>query len=149
MELVRAIRNLRAEMKVPPSQRITARLIVAKQDAEAYGSMAGYLNKLTGVEHATVSTEAGDIPKNDVHIVCEGVEAVIPLSSLVDPEKERARIVKEIERFNEDIARAKAKLENQGFLAKAPQAVVDEEKTKLKSAEEMRNKLRERLETLV
>ena len=149
MELVRAIRNLRAEMKVPPSQRITARLIVGNQDAEAYGSMAVYLNKLAGVENATVSTEAGDIPKNDVHIVCEGVEAVIPLSSLVDPEKERTRIEKEIERFNEDIARAKAKLENQGFLAKAPQAVVDEEKTKLKSAEEKRNKLRERLETLV
>ena len=55
MELVRSIRNLRAEMKVPPAQRIGARLIVAKQDAEAFASMTGYLNKLAGVENAYAS----------------------------------------------------------------------------------------------
>jgi valyl-tRNA synthetase len=149
MELVRAIRNLRAEMKVPPSQRIGARLIVDQKDAAAFASMSGYLNKLAGVESVSVSTETGEIPKNDVHIVCEGVEAVIPLSSLVDPEKEKARIQKEIERLSTDISRASAKLGNEGFLAKAPQSVVDEEKAKLALAEEMLSKLRERLETLV
>jgi valyl-tRNA synthetase len=73
---------------------------------------------------------------------------VIPLSSLIDPEKERARIQKEIERISGDISRASAKLTNEGFLAKAPQSVVDEEKAKLSAAEEMLGKLRERLETL-
>jgi valyl-tRNA synthetase len=136
-------------MKVPPAQRIGARLIVSKQDAGAFASMTGYLNKLAGIENAFVSTEAGEIPKNDVHIVCEGVEAVIPLSSLIDSEKEKARIQKEIERVGADIARASGKLANEGFLAKAPQSVVDEEKAKLASAEEMLNKLRERMETLV
>ena len=148
MELVRSIRNLRAEMKVPPAQRIGARLVVEAQDESAFATMTGYLAKLAGVEGATVSIEAGEIPKSDVHIVCDGVEAVIPLSSLIDPEKERARITKEIERVSGDISRANAKLNNEGFLAKAPQSVVDEEKTKLAAAEEMLGKLRERLETL-
>ncbi|MPM42482.1 Valine--tRNA ligase [bioreactor metagenome] len=83
-----------------------------------------------------------------MHIVCDGVEAVIPLSSLIDPEKECARITKEIDRVSGDISRANAKLNNEGFLAKAPQSVVDEEKAKLVAAEEMLSKLRERFETL-
>ncbi|MEA4939886.1 MAG: valine--tRNA ligase [Christensenella sp.] len=148
MELVRSIRNLRAEMKVPPAQKISARLIVDPADRDAFVIMSGYLNKLAGVEHVTVSTQAGEIPKNDVHIVCEGVEAVIPLSSLIDPEKEKARVQKEIERLESDIQRATAKLSNEGFLAKAPQSVVEEEKGKLALATDMLSKLRERLETL-
>lgn len=148
MELVRSIRNLRAEMKVPPAQRIGARLVVDQADAEAYQSMTGYLAKLAGVEGASVSIETGEIPKSDVHIVCDGVEAIIPLSTLIDPEKERARIEKEIERVSGDITRANAKLNNEGFLAKAPQSVVDEEKTKRAAAEDMLAKLRERLDTL-
>jgi len=148
MELVRSIRNLRAEMKVPPAQKISARLIVEAADRDAFVSMSGYLNKLTGVENVTVSTQAGEIPKNDVHIVCEGVEAVIPLSSLIDPEKEKARVQKEIERIDSDIQRTTAKLSNEGFLAKAPQSVIEEEKSKLALATDMLSKLRERLETL-
>ncbi len=148
MELVRSIRNLRAEMKVPPAQKISARLIVDPADRDAFVIMSGYLNKLAGVEHVTVSTQAGEIPKNDVHIVCEGVEAVIPLSSLIDPEKEKARVQKEIERLESDIQRATTKLSNEGFLAKAPQNVVEEEKGKLALATDMLAKLRERLETL-
>ena len=148
MELVRSIRNLRAEMKVPPAQKISARLIVDPADRDAFVTMSGYLNKLAGVENVSVSTQAGEIPKNDVHIVCEGVEAVIPLSSLIDPEKEKARVQKEIERMESDIQRATAKLGNEGFLAKAPQSVIKEEKGKLALASEMLAKLRERLETL-
>jgi valyl-tRNA synthetase len=97
MELVRAIRNLRAEMKVPPAQKIDARLIVSAEEADAFTAMSGYLGKLAGVEQVSVSSEAGEIPKSDVHIVCEGIEAVIPLTSLIDPEKEKARIQKEID----------------------------------------------------
>ena len=135
-------------MKVPPAQRIGARLVVEAQDASAFATMTGYLAKLAGVDGATVSTETGEIPKSDVHIVCEGIEAVIPLSSLIDSEKERARIQREIERVSGDISRANGKLQNEGFLAKAPQSVVDEEKAKLAAAEEMLSKLTERLETL-
>jgi valyl-tRNA synthetase len=148
MELVRSIRNLRAEMKVPPAQKISARLIVDPVDRDAFVTMSGYLNKLAGVENVTVTTQAGEIPKNDVHIVCEGVEAVIPLSSLIDPEKEKARVQKEMERLASDIQRATAKLGNEGFLAKAPQSVIEEEKGKLALATDMLAKLRERLETL-
>ena len=148
MELTRSIRNLRAEMKVPPAQRISVRIVVAPEDAAAFESMTRYLGKLAGAENVTVSTETGEIPKSDVHIVCEGIEAVIPLASLVDPEKEKARIQKEIERVSSDIARANGKLNNQGFVSKAPAHVVEEERGKLASAKEMLGKLRERLDAL-
>jgi valyl-tRNA synthetase len=73
---------------------------------------------------------------------------VIPLASLIDPEKEKARIEKEMERVSSDIARANGKLNNAGFVAKAPAHVVEEERSKLSSAEEMLGKLRERLDAL-
>jgi len=148
MDLTRSIRNLRAEMKVPPAQRISARLVVSPDDAAAFETMAGYLGKLAGADNVTVSTETGEIPKSDVHIVCDGIEAVIPLASLVDPEKEKARIEKEIDRVKADIARANGKLNNAGFVSKAPANVVEEEKNKLASAEEMLGKLQERLDAL-
>jgi valyl-tRNA synthetase len=148
MELTRAIRNLRAEMKVPPAQKISARIVVALEDAAAFETMTGYLVKLAGAESVSVSTETGEVLKRDVHIVCEGIEAVIPLASLIDPEKEKARIEKEMERVSSDIARANGKLNNAGFVAKAPAHVVEEERSKLSSAEEMLGKLRERLDAL-
>ncbi len=84
-----------------------------------------------------------------MHIVCENVEAIIPLSSLIDPEKEKARIQKEIERAENEISRSKAKLGNEGFVAKAPENVVEAERTKLAAAEDMLCKLRERMEALL
>ena len=148
MELVRSIRNLRAEMKVPPSQKIDIRVIADKKDVAAFDGMAQYLTRLAGAEHIRVSDIRGEIPANDIHIVTTGAEAVIPLASLVDIEKEKQRVEKEIERVTGEIARANGKLKNAGFVAKAPQAVVEEERKKLAAAEEMLTKLQERLTTL-
>ncbi|MEG1755069.1 MAG: valine--tRNA ligase [Clostridia bacterium] len=149
MELIRSIRNLRAEMKVPPAQKIDVRLIVTEATKDVFSSMSAYLIRLAGAAQVSVSTQAGDIPKSDLHIVCEGIGAVIPLASMIDTEKEKARIAKEIERLSGDIARAQGKLNNAGFVAKAPQAVIDEEKRKLEAANEMIEKLLERQNTLI
>ena len=148
MELIRSIRNLRAEMKVPPAQRIDVRLIVPEDKIAAYESAGQYLTRLAGAEHISVSSQRGEIPQNDIHIICEGVEAVIPLSSMVDLEKERARIAKEMERLSADIDRSAGKLNNPGFLAKAPQNLVEEEKHKLEAARDMLTKLEQRLSAL-
>ncbi len=145
MELVRSIRNIRADRKVPPAQRIDVRLIAPQDKAAAYERTAQYLTRLAGAERITVSHERGEIPQNDIHIVCTGLEAVIPLRSMIDLDREKARIAKEIERVNGDIARSGGKLGNAGFVAKAPQALVDEEKRKLTSAKEMLEKLQQRL----
>ena len=86
--------------------------------------------------------------KRDIHLVCTGVDVLIPLASLVDIDKERERIRKEIARVQGEHDRAGSKLSNERFISKAPAAVVDEERKKLKNAEEMLIKLQERLDAL-
>ena len=146
MDLVKNIRNIRADLKVPPSQRIEARIVCA--DPKALEGAEGYLLKLAGVEKTSITSERRQALKSDVHIVSEKAEAFIPLASLVDLDKERERIDKEIERVKGDISRAQAKLANEKFVSRAPEAVVNEERRKLQAGEDMLKKLQERREAL-
>lgn len=142
MDVVRAIRNLRAERKVPIAQKIAVRLVVA--DPKAYGGAEQLLMKLIGAERITLSDQRGEVAKTDIHLVCEGAEAFIPLASLVDLEEERARIEKEIERIKGEIARADGKLSNEKFVQRAPEAVVSEERRKRAVAVDMLETLQKR-----
>ena len=98
--------------------------------------------RLVGADSITMSDVRGEIAKTDIHLVCEGAEAFIPLASLVDLDEERARLEKEIERMRGEVARADAKLSNEKFISRAPEAVVNEERRKRAVAAEM-------LETLI
>ena len=144
MEIVRGIRNLRAEMKVPPAQRISMRLVAQEAAAGALQSIMPYLLRLAGAEDAVVTTDAAGINRNDVRLTCAAADVYIPLASLVDLDKERARVEKEIERVQGEIDRARGKLANERFVSKAPAAVVEEERRKLAVAQEMLEKLRQR-----
>ena len=90
----------------------------------------------------------GGAPEGEVALVIGGIEAFIPLGDLVDVEKERARLEKELAVFEGEIERAAKKLANPGFVNKAPQKVVDEEKQKLAGYEAARGKLKANLEKL-
>ena len=148
MELVRSIRNIRAERKVAPGQRIDIRLIVPEGDRAVYEGMAPYFVRLAGADKVAVTCEKGEIPKSDIHIVCEKAEAVIPLASMLDIDKEKERIHKEMERLSGEISRSQGKLGSSGFVSKAPEKVVEEEKRKLASNQEMLVKLQERFDAL-
>ena len=148
MEIVRSIRNLRAEMKVPPAQKISMKLVSPEETAKALNGIMPYLLRLAGADKAETSTEPIGINKNDVHLVCAAAEVYIPLASLVDIDKERARVQKEIERVQGEIQRANAKLTNERFVSKAPEAVVEEERKKLAVAVEMLEKLQQRAKDL-
>ena len=141
-DVVRAIRNVRAERKVPAGLKIKAKLVVP--NPSAFGTVNKLLMKLIGAEHVEITNERGDVQKTDVHLVCDGAEAYIPLASLVDLDEERARIDKEIERVKGEAARAEGKLSNEKFVSKAPEAVVNEERRKLDAAREMLERLMER-----
>ena len=134
-DVVRAIRNVRAERKVPVGLKIKAKLIVP--DPTSFGAVEKLLMKLIGAEHIEITDVRGDVQKTDVHLVCSGAEAYIPLASLVDLDEERARIDKEIERMKGEVARAEGKLSNEKFVSRAPEAVVAEERRKLEAAKEM------------
>ncbi len=146
METVRAIRNVRAEKKVPIGQKIEIKLIVP--DPEPIKRTAKLLMKLVGAEKIAVTDKREEPEKTDVHLVCKGAEAFIPLASLVDIEAEKSRIMKEIERMEGEIARADGKLANEKFLARAPETVVNEERRKRIVAAEMLESLKSRLSDL-
>lgn len=148
MELIRAIRNLRAEMKVPAGQKISLHLIVEEADETAFAGMSAYIARLVGAEEFTISTENVTSQKGDVRLVCERAEAIIPLASMIDIEVETARMNKEIERLELEIQRLEAKLRNKSFVDKAPAHVVAEERRKLSINQEMLGKFKKRLQDL-
>ncbi len=113
-------------------------------DPAEFGPVSKLLMKLIGAEHTEITDVRGDVQKTDVHLVCNGAEASIPLASLVNLDEERARIDKEIERVKGEVARAEGKLSNEKFVSKAPEAVVNEERRKLEAAKEMLLRLTER-----
>ena len=141
-DVIRAIRNVRSERKVPVGLKIKARLIVP--EPEKFASLESLLMKLIGADEVRFTADRGDVQKTDVHLVCAGAEAYIPLASLVDLDEERARIDKEIDRVRGEVARAEGKLSNEKFVQKAPEAVVNEERRKLDAAKEMLSRLIER-----
>lgn len=147
-ELIRSIRNIRAEMNVPPAKRIALTLVAKESDRAACEAASIYLMKLAGADSVKVQLDKAGIEPNAVSAVCPLAEAFIPLEELVDLQKEAERVQKEIERVTGDIARAEAKLGNEGFVAKAPQRVIDEERQKLESAKDMKAKLSARLAEL-
>lgn len=144
MEMIRSVRNLRVEMDVPVSQRIDMVLMVSDKNVSAFASLENEIKKLAGAEHIEVCT-AYTAAKKDVHIACNGLDAYIPLASLVDIAKECERIQKEIAKAEGDYKRASAKLSNAGFISKAPAAVVEEERKKAANAEQIMQKLKNRL----
>ena len=141
-DVIRAIRNVRAERKVPVGLKIKAKLVVP--EPEKFEALSALMMKLIGADEIRFDRERGDVQKTDVHLVCNGAEAYIPLASLVDLDEERARIDKEIERVKGEVSRAQGKLSNEKFVQKAPEAVVNEERRKLETAKEMLARLEER-----
>ena len=142
MDLIRQIRNIRAERHVAPSQRITLRL--SCQNNMSLAGTESYFIKLAGAEQVIIDDSIGEIAQSDIHLIGDGVEAVIPLASLVDFDKEKERLDKEIARMNAEIMRAESKLANPSFVSKAPAAVVEEEQKKLASAHDILQKLLDR-----
>ena len=144
MEAIRAIRNRRGEMNVPPSRK--AHVYIATDKTEEFNTATVFMQRLTSASDVTVG-ESFDIP-NAVSIVTAHAKIYIPMGDLVDFEAERKRLAKEKENAEKKLAQINNKLSNPGFLAKAPQQVVDGQKSeaeklteKIKMIEESISKL--------
>ncbi|MCL2375783.1 MAG: valine--tRNA ligase [Defluviitaleaceae bacterium] len=137
-EAVRAIRNVRANMNVPPSRRAKV-FVVSDSDAtrQIFESGAKYVMALASAAEVIVQADKAGIENNAVSIVVPGAEIFIPFADLVDIEKEKERLAKEADKLTKEVERVAAKLNNPGFVDKAPQKVVDEEKEKEKKYREM------------
>lgn len=143
MDLIRSIRNVRAEMDVPPSVKV--KITILTKHGGAIEACTEYLKKLAYASEVQIVADKEHIPANSVSAVCAVGEAFMPLAELIDVEKEIARLTKEAEKNEGEIKRAQGKLANKGFTEKAPAKVVEEERAKLDTYLEMRDKLKERL----
>ncbi|MBR5236690.1 MAG: valine--tRNA ligase [Clostridia bacterium] len=141
MSALKAIRNQRAEMNIPPSKKATVYIKTEKPEVFSQGTL--FFEKLASASEAVVVGEDFVAPANAVSCVVEGAQLFMPLDDLVDKEKELARLSKEKERLMGEIKRVEGKLNNQGFMAKAPEKVVEEERQKEAKYREMLEKVLE------
>lgn len=146
MSAIVAIRNRRAEMNVPPSKKSNIIVVTDKEDIFTKG--ISYFQKLAYAQNVAVQNDKSGIDSNAVNIVVEGAEIFMPLGELVDKEKELERLNREKTKLEEEIKRVEGKLNNQGFVAKAPQKVIDEEKQKGVKYREMLNKVLQSIEDM-
>ena len=126
--LIKAIRNRRAEMNVPPSRKATLYIVSSHKDA-FNESTSVFFSRLASASETVFVDSYND--ENAVQLVTDSAKAYIPLADIIDTEKELIRLNKEKETVLGEIERLNKKLSNEGFVAKAPAAVVDGEKAKL------------------
>ena len=145
MDGIRNIRNVRAEMNVPPSKKAKVIIVPTAEKKEAMEAGKDYFVTLASASVVEIVENETNIPEDAVSVVIEGAKIFIPLDELVDFTKELDRLNKEKAKLEGEIKRVNGKLSNQGFLAKAPESLVNEEKAKKAKFEEMMNSVLERI----
>jgi len=148
MDAIRAIRNIRAEMEVPPSRKAKLILVTSNENIKMFQNTKLYFEKLAGASEVLIQTDNSGIPSNAVSVVTDKVQIFIPLEDLVDFEKEMERLTKEKKHLEKELARANNKLSNENFVKKAPPAVVQEERNKLEKYQKMMDKVIEQIENM-
>ena len=148
MDGIRNIRNARAEMDVPPSKKAKVIIVPAEGKKSAVEATKEYFVTLASASMVEIAETEENIPEDAVSVVINGAKIFIPLDELVDFEKEKERLTKEKAKLEGEIKRVNGKLSNQGFLAKAPESLVNEEKAKKEKFEEMMKSVLERLENI-
>ncbi len=144
MEAIKSIRNTRTEMNIAPSKKCHITIVTELGDVFKKGAM--FFEKLASASGVTITKE-GSV-ENAVSVVVDGATVFLPLDELVDKEKEIERLTKEKQTLLSEIKRVEGKLGNAGFVAKAPAAVVEEERKKGEKYKEMLAKVEESLAAL-
>ncbi|MBQ7288970.1 MAG: valine--tRNA ligase [Clostridia bacterium] len=132
MAVIRAVRNRRAEMNVPPSKK--AKLYIATASADTFADGAVFMQRLAYASEVEIAAEF-DVP-GAVKVITADAVVSVPLSELVDFEAEIARLSKELAAAQKDEAFFLSKLNNRSFVEKAPAQVVENQRTQLSSVQE-------------
>ena len=148
-EAVRAIRNVRTSMNVPPSRK--AKVFVVTEDADLtdiFENSRVFFSTLASASEVVIQKDKTGIGEDAVSAVIPQAVIYIPFAELVDIEKEIQRLEKEEGRLEKELARVNGMLSNERFISKAPQAKIDEEKGKLEKYTQMMEQVKERLAQL-
>jgi valyl-tRNA synthetase len=144
IDLVTAIRSVRAEMNITAA----IPLVLAGASAESTARAQCWAEFIKRLARVSEISSAASAPPGSVQLIVRGETAALPLKGVVDIAAERARLAKEMQKADADIARVDAKLGNANFVARAPQEVVEEEKEKREEALARKVKIAEALERL-
>lgn len=146
MEIITAVRAAKTELDCPPSRKVS--LYIATDSKRMISMGQDSILKLAGAKEIKFVQSAEEVGANAVTNVLAIGTVYIPMGELVDIEKEKVRLQGELERVTGEIRRADGKLNNQGFVAKAPKKLVDDERAKLNKFIEMREKIIHQLKSL-
>ncbi|WP_261133111.1 valine--tRNA ligase [Bacillus sp. Marseille-Q3570] len=147
-EIIRSVRNTRSEMNVPPSKPIEIQLKPHTGEIlKQLEKNRTYLDRFCNPEPLTMGLEL-EAPEKAMTSIVSGVEIFLPLEGLIDIEEEIKRLENEYKKWNSEVERVQKKLGNEGFVKKAPEKVVQEERQKEKTYLENRQKVEERIKEL-
>ncbi|MFA9555972.1 valine--tRNA ligase [Evansella sp. AB-rgal1] len=147
-EIIRSVRNTRAELNVPMSKEITLHIRANNEDVlDQLNRGRAYVERFCRPSELQMGTNL-PAPEKSMSSVLSGVELYLPLAGLLDLDAELKRLEGEWKRLDGEVTRVQKKLSNQGFVAKAPQEVVDAEKAKETDYLEQREKVKARIEEL-
>ena len=146
MNAIRAVRSRRAEMNVPPSRKAHLFITTDRQDAFRSGEI--YITKLAYAEQITISSEQPADAEKMVSAVTEEAKLFMPMAELIDLDKERARLEKELEKARKNYEGQMRKLSNENFISRAPEAVVQTERERAEKARALVENLEASLKNL-
>ncbi|ULT55844.1 valine--tRNA ligase [Neobacillus drentensis] len=148
VEMIRSVRNIRAEVNTPLSKKIKM-LVKAKDESvlKAVESNRSYIERFCNPEELQMGVDI-EVPEKAMTAVVTGLEIILPLEGLINIDEEIARLNKELDRLNKEVDRVQKKLSNEGFMKKAPESVVAEERAKEKDYLEKRDIVEARIKEL-
>jgi valyl-tRNA synthetase len=146
IDLVNAIRSVRAEMNIPPALQIP--LVLATTGEKTRARAAHWADMIKRLARIADISFADALPQGAVQLLVRGDIAALPLKGVIDLDAEKSRLEKELTKVASDIARVDAKLGNADFIARAPEEVVEGEREKREEAVARRGKINEALERL-
>jgi valyl-tRNA synthetase len=147
VDLVSAIRSVRAEMNIAASVLIPVAIVNASDDTNARALRWSDVIQRLARTNGPIGL-LRNVPPGAVQLIVRGEVAALPLKGVIDLDAERTRLTKEMAKCDADIARVDAKLANPNFVARAPEEVVEEEKEKREEALARKAKIAEALDRL-
>jgi valyl-tRNA synthetase len=148
LEVVKAIRNIRAEANVPPHKKVIAICQAAPEKLAVLDACKSYITNLAGLDSLRLLAVEAVPPEKTVSAVAGGIGIFMPLEGLIDLAREVERLTKELTQLETEIGKTEVRLASPAFVSKAPPQVVEKEKAKVANFKEKAAKIRERLAQL-
>lgn len=148
VDIIRAVRNIRAEVNTPMSKQV--KLFIKAKDENIQSQLEknrAYVERFCNPSELVISTDVS-LDEKAMTAVVTGAELILPLEGLINIQEEIARLEKEYDKLNKEVERVQKKLNNQGFIAKAPAKVVEEERAKEQDYVEKREAVQSRIAEL-